>query len=148
MRRIVAVFSDGAETTASRFVICESVSVVARIASSTSRRMSENPRRGCRLPSTCAESGGVSGKAFISDVAVKPGTNGAVVDAVVGWRAGSNCNGFFESTDTGQTFAMKGVLSGTGSAVVSSGLVGRPITGFALDQNGAVYFVSRTPSVE
>jgi hypothetical protein len=42
--------------------------------------------------------------AFVSDVAVKPGTNGAVVDAVVGWRAGSNCNGFFESTDGGLTF--------------------------------------------
>ena len=35
---------------------------------------------------------------------MKPGTGGNVVDAVVGWRAGSNCNGFFESTDGGQTF--------------------------------------------
>ena len=40
--RIVAVFSEGAETTASRLVICESVSVVARIASSTSRRISDS----------------------------------------------------------------------------------------------------------
>ena len=36
--RIVAVSSGGAETIASRFVTCESVSVVTRIASSTSRR--------------------------------------------------------------------------------------------------------------
>ena len=49
-------------------------------------------------------SGAVDGGAFVSDVAVKPGTNGQVVDAVVGWRDGSPCNGFFESTDGGQTF--------------------------------------------
>ena len=39
-RWIVAVSIGGAETIASRFVTCESCSVVARIASSTSRRMS------------------------------------------------------------------------------------------------------------
>ena len=45
--RIVAVLIDGAETTASRLVICESVSVVARIASSISRRTSvSSSRRG------------------------------------------------------------------------------------------------------
>ena len=37
---IVAALIDGAETTASRSVTCESVSLVTRIASSTSRRMS------------------------------------------------------------------------------------------------------------
>ena len=36
--RIVAVSTGGAETMASRFVTCDSVSVVTRIASSTSRR--------------------------------------------------------------------------------------------------------------
>ena len=40
MWRIVAVSSGGAETIASRFVTCDSVSVVTRIASSTSRRVS------------------------------------------------------------------------------------------------------------
>ncbi|MGB2952467.1 MAG: hypothetical protein WBB74_03610 [Gaiellaceae bacterium] len=60
---------------------------------------------GVGLPSACSQAGGVSGKAFVSDVAVKPGTAGNVVDAVVGWRAGSNCNGFFESTNGGQTFS-------------------------------------------
>jgi hypothetical protein len=60
---------------------------------------------GVGLPDVCVQSGGVDGKAFVSDVAVKPGTGGNVVDAVVGWRAGSNCNGFFESTDGGQTFS-------------------------------------------
>ncbi len=42
--RIVAVSTGGAETIASRFVTCESVSVVARIASSTSRRTSWSSR--------------------------------------------------------------------------------------------------------
>ena len=42
---IVAVSIAGAETTASRFVTCESVSVVARIASSTSRRISDSSSR-------------------------------------------------------------------------------------------------------
>ena len=36
--RIVAVSTGGAETMASRFVTCDSVSVVTRIASSSSRR--------------------------------------------------------------------------------------------------------------
>ena len=39
-RWIVAVSIGGAETSASRLVTCESCSVVARMASSTSRRMS------------------------------------------------------------------------------------------------------------
>ena len=48
MWRIVAVFSEGAETTASRLVTCESVSVVTRIASSTSLRISESSKPGRR----------------------------------------------------------------------------------------------------
>jgi hypothetical protein len=55
------------------------------------------------LPSSCSQSGGVSGNAFVSDVSVEPGTSN--VDAVVGWRAGSNCNGFYRSTNGGQTFS-------------------------------------------
>jgi hypothetical protein len=42
--RIVAVSIGGAETIASRLVICDSVSVVARIAASTSRRVSSSSR--------------------------------------------------------------------------------------------------------
>jgi len=61
-------------------------------------------KEGVGLPATCSQSGGASNSAFVSDVAVKPGTGGSVVDAVVGWRAGSNCNGLFESSDGGQTF--------------------------------------------
>ena len=56
MWRIVAVFSDGAETTASRLVICESVSVVARIASSTSRRISDSSSRSRRRGQACVRS--------------------------------------------------------------------------------------------
>jgi hypothetical protein len=60
---------------------------------------------GVGLPATCSQAGGIQGAAFVSDVAVKPGTAGNIVDAVVGWRAGSNCNGFFQSSNGGQTFA-------------------------------------------
>src|SRR4029077_10693911 len=38
---------------------------------------------------------------YISDVAVRPGTNGHTVVAVVGWRGGSACNGIYQSTDSG-----------------------------------------------
>jgi hypothetical protein len=54
---------------------------------------------------SCSASGGAPGVVFISDVAVKPGTNGQTVAAVVGWRAGSNCNGIFVSNDYGQHFS-------------------------------------------
>jgi hypothetical protein len=54
--------------------------------------------------SNCSQSGGAGNYPFVSDVAVKPATGGQVIDAVVGWRAGSNCNGFFESTNGGQSF--------------------------------------------
>ena len=55
-------------------------------------------------PGPCSASGGAPGVVYVSDVAVKPGTGGAVVDAIIGWRAGSNCNGFYESKDGGATF--------------------------------------------
>jgi hypothetical protein len=55
-------------------------------------------------PGPCTASGGAPGVVYVSDVAVKPGTGGQVVDAVIGWRAGSNCNGLFESTDGGSSF--------------------------------------------
>jgi hypothetical protein len=57
------------------------------------------------LPTACAQAGGVSAHAFATDVAVKPNTGGNVVDAVLGWRAGSNCNGIYESTDGGAHFS-------------------------------------------
>jgi hypothetical protein len=62
---------------------------------------------------TCAQPTGATG-AFVSDVAVRPRTGGQVVDAVVGWRDGSPCNGFFESTDGGKSFhrvAINGALN-------------------------------------
>ena len=41
---------------------------------------------------------------LVSDVAVRPGTNGKEVVAVRGWRAGAASNGLYVSTDFGQTF--------------------------------------------
>ena len=52
-------------------------------------------------PSGCSAAGGTPDTVNVTDVAVRPGTGGQVVDAVVGWRAGSNCNGFFQSTNGG-----------------------------------------------
>ena len=60
---------------------------------------------GIGLPSTCAADTGAPGVAFVSDVAVRPGTADKTILAVVGWRAGSNCNGFYLSKDAGQTFS-------------------------------------------
>ena len=53
MWRIVEVSIGGAETIASRLVTCDSVSVVTRIASSTSRRTSDSDRPG---PEDCSGS--------------------------------------------------------------------------------------------
>ena len=51
---------------------------------------------------------------FISDVAIRPGTAGQSVLAVVGWRGGSACNGFYSSGDGGATFthiSLKGSIN-------------------------------------
>ena len=59
MRWIVAVCSGGAVTRATRSVIWESVVVVSRIATSTSRRIREMPssfEAGCGRRSWCASS--------------------------------------------------------------------------------------------
>src|SRR3954454_7160887 len=42
---------------------------------------------------------------LVSDVAVRPGTNGQEVVAVRGWRAGAATNGLYVSKDFGHTFA-------------------------------------------
>ena len=73
---------------------------------------------GAGLPATCSAATGAPGVAFVSDVAVRPNTAGAQVLAVVGWRAGSNCNGFYLSADGGATFSpvkINGALAGPGS---------------------------------
>src|SRR5262249_15590441 len=102
---------------------------------------------GIGLPSTCTEAGGVPGKAFISDVAVKPGTNGQTVDAAVGWRAGSNCNGFFESTDTGQTFhqlAVNGAINDKDLGRVTIAWSGDGAKVFAAVQSAGMFNHART----
>jgi hypothetical protein len=56
-------------------------------------------------------------------------------------------NTVWVGTDTGQTFALhSAIAAGAGGALVTTGLVGRPISDFALDPSGAMYFVSRTDS--
>lgn len=41
---------------------------------------------------------------LVSDIAVRPGTNGQEVVAIRGWRAGAATNGIYVSRDFGQTF--------------------------------------------
>lgn len=53
----------------------------------------------------CEASSSFSNYKFISDVAVRPGTAGQTVVAVVGARAGTPCNGFYISTNGGASFA-------------------------------------------
>ena len=53
---------------------------------------------------------------YVSDVAVRPGSSGRTVVAVIGWRGGSPCNGFYQSTDAGVTFSkvtVNGAINGS-----------------------------------
>jgi hypothetical protein len=65
---------------------------------------------------------------YISDVAVRPGTGGRTVVAVVGWRAGSACNGFYVSGDAGASFSRVAV---TGS--VNDKQIGRTTLAYTAD---------------
>ena len=99
------------------------------------------------LPSACAQAGGVSNHAFASDVAVKPGTNGNVVDAVLGWRAGSNCNGFYESTDGGAHFShvtVTGALNEADMGRVTIAYTAGGGTVYALVQSAGMFNHART----
>jgi photosystem II stability/assembly factor-like uncharacterized protein len=65
---------------------------------------------------------------YISDVTVRPGTHGQDVVAVVGWRAGSACNGFYESKDGGATFNR---ITVNGS--INDNQIGRTTLAYAAD---------------
>ena len=65
---------------------------------------------------------------YISDVAVRPGTAGKTVVAVVGWRAGSACNGFYVSTDGGATFARTTV-----TGAINDAQIGRTTLAYSAD---------------
>jgi len=98
-------------------------------------------------PSGCSQSGGISGNPYVSDVAVKPGTAGQVVDAVIGWRAGSNCNGFFESTDGGQTFTpvtIGGSLNGKDLGRTSIAWAANGSKVYAVVQSASMFNHART----
>jgi hypothetical protein len=76
---------------------------------------------------------------FITDVQVQPGTGGQVVLAAVGWRGGTLptdvlYNGFYESTDGGNTFSK---LTLTGDLAGATDL-GR--TTFAYSSDGSVLY--------
>jgi hypothetical protein len=80
----------------------------------------------------------------VTDVAVVPHTNDQDVIAVVGWRGPltpDNVNGFYESTDGGQTFAQV-----TPSGDINASDIGR--TTFAYSADGSkLYAVVESPSM-
>src|SRR4051812_37776425 len=65
---------------------------------------------------------------FISDVAIRPRTQGRSVVAVVGWRAGSPCNGVYASDDGGATFSRRAV-----QGAINDGQIGRTTLAYAAD---------------
>ncbi len=79
-------------------------------------------------PANCPQAGGTPETRYVSDVAVRPGTGGRDVVAVIGWRAGSVCNGFYVSHDGGGTFTR---ISVTGS--ISDGDIGRTTLAYSAD---------------
>ena len=78
---------------------------------------------------------------YISDVAVRPGSNGQQVVAVVGWRAGSACNGFYLSSDGGATFA-RTTLTGA----VNDSQIGRTTLAYSAD-GAKLYAVVQSSSL-
>ncbi|MEO6999042.1 MAG: hypothetical protein ABI112_13250 [Terracoccus sp.] len=75
----------------------------------------------------------------ISDVAVKPGTNGRSLVAVNGYRGGSADNGIFSSTDGGTTWAK---AAPTGAVDPSD--IGRTTLAYAAD--GRLYALMESPA--
>ena len=65
---------------------------------------------------------------YISDVVVRPGTGGETVVAVVGWRAGSACNGIYVSNDGGATFT-----SVTATGAINDAQIGRVTLAYTAD---------------
>lgn len=78
---------------------------------------------------------------FITDVAIKPGSNGQNVLAVLGWRGGSSYNGFYLSTTGG--------AAGSFTKIAPSGIdntdIGRTTLAYAAD-GSVLYAVIQSPS--
>ena len=80
----------------------------------------------------------------VTDVAVQPGSGGRVVIAAIGWHGPGNTqnNGFYESTDSGQTFAQV-----TPAGDINAADIGR--TTFAYSADGTkLYAVVQSPAME
>jgi hypothetical protein len=79
-------------------------------------------------PANCSQSGATPDTRYVSDVVVTPGSGGRQVVAVIGWRAGSVCNGFYISNDFGQTFSRVTV-----SGALNDGDLGRTTLAYSSD---------------
>jgi hypothetical protein len=79
-------------------------------------------------PATCPQDGGTPDTRYISDVAVRPNTDSREVVSVMGWRAGSICNGFYVSNDGGATFTRTAV-----TGAINDGDIGRTTLAYSAD---------------
>jgi hypothetical protein len=77
---------------------------------------------------------------FITDVAIKPGTGGKQVIAVLGWRLGTDYNGFYVSNDAGAP----GSFTKLSPAGIDATDVGRTSLSFSQDGK-ALYAVIQSP---
>jgi hypothetical protein len=71
-------------------------------------------------PANCSQSGATPDTRYVSDVAVQPNTGGQDVVAVIGWRAGSVCNGFYFSTAATRSSARASAARSTSSTSAAS----------------------------
>jgi hypothetical protein len=79
---------------------------------------------------------------MITDVAVRPGTNGRQVVAVAGWRGGAPTNGFYVSNDGGATFTYIANANGW----VPAKAQGRVTIAYSAD-GGKAYAIVQSPQL-
>ena len=79
---------------------------------------------------------------FITDVAVKPGTHGANVLAVLGWRNGTDYNGFYLSTTGGGAGSFHKI---TPTGAIDTTDIGRTTLAYAGD-GSRLYAIVQSPS--
>ncbi|MDQ6885285.1 MAG: glycosyl hydrolase [Candidatus Dormibacteraeota bacterium] len=79
---------------------------------------------------------------FVTDVAIRPGTNGAVVLAALGWRNGDSYNGFYLSTTGGGADSFTRFVP---SGAIDHTDMGRTTFGYAAD-GSKLYAIIQSPT--
>ncbi len=78
---------------------------------------------------------------FITDVAIRPGTDGKSVLAVLGWRGGTEYNGFYLSSSGGGAGSFSKI---TPSGSIDAGDIGRTTLAYAAD-GSRLYAIIQSP---